>query len=252
MDNSREPELAEVLRDASENGLLETHTSMPCKVVKCYPETQTVDVKPLVKRAWYDETDTRQTESVPVIPNVPVGFMGGGGFRVTFPVAVGDIGAVIFFECSVDRWQAGDGKEVDPVIDHHHALMDAWFFPGACRPQQRALASAPTDEATLGHDTGVQIHMTKGLIAMGNKSATDSSYDFVAMSKKVHDTLARLQTILDAILDVSIPTKIINEPGNGSPSALQAALGAALKAAKLIGTGSTWPDSVASTTLKAK
>lgn len=192
MDDSRAPELAEVIRDAVENGILEVHTSLPCKVAKYNADTQTVDCKPVVQRAYLDEEDQRRVESLPVIPHVPVCFMGGGGYRVTFPLAVGDLGAIIFFECSADRWLMGDGAEVDPGIDHHHALMDGFFVPGACRPKKAALSSAPTDEMTMGKDDGVQIHCEAGVITIGDKSGSD----YVALAQKVKDELDKISQVI--------------------------------------------------------
>ncbi len=61
----------------------------------------------------------------------------------------------------MDRWLAGPGaQQVDPEIDHQHALVDAVFVPGL-RTFGRPLSSCPTDHATLGLDGGVQVHFRK-------------------------------------------------------------------------------------------
>jgi hypothetical protein len=185
--SERSPALSEVISGAIEAQLLELHVSIPGKVERYDSSKQLVDVKPLIKGSYFDEEDARQVESLPVIPNVPVLFPGGGGYRVTFPVAVGDFCLLIFSDSSLDRWLSGSGQEVDPGFDHAHALTDAVALVGI-RPFGAAWTKAPTDEATLGKDDGVQIHLEAGTITIGDKSGSD----YVALAQKVLDELQKI------------------------------------------------------------
>lgn len=149
--STRAPTLGEVIRRAINAALVDTHRAIPASVQSYDAKTQQVDCQILVKRPYLDETDERQVESLPVVPNVPVMFAGGGGYRETFPIAAGDTGYLVFAERSLDRWLTGTGAEVDPEFDEA-SLVDAVFFPGL-RPFGAPLQSAPTDRASFGNDT---------------------------------------------------------------------------------------------------
>ena len=56
-------------------------------------------------------------------------FPGAGGYRITFPVAEGDTGLLLFAESSLDKWLVSGGT-VDPEDDRRHDLTDAVFLPG--------------------------------------------------------------------------------------------------------------------------
>ena len=86
-----------------------------------------------------------------MIPGVPVVSPGGGGYRITFPIAKDDTCLLVFADGSLDRWLSGDGKEVDPEFDHAHGPMAAVAIIGL-RPFGAALSSAPTDEMSIGKD----------------------------------------------------------------------------------------------------
>lgn len=154
------PELAEVIRRAIEALLDGVHTAMIGRVVRYDAATQKVDVQPLVKHVFLDEEGKRQVQPYPVISEIPVAVMSGGGYRITFPIRAGksdgDLAVLVFAEGSLDRWLAGKGEEVDPEIDHRHALIDAMAIVGV-RPFGAPLQDVPTDTATFGKDGGQQI-----------------------------------------------------------------------------------------------
>lgn len=241
MPSERSPELSEVIRRGARGELIEVHTAIPAKVVKWDAATQRADCKPLVQRAYLDETGARVVESLPVVPGVPVQFLGSGPYRETYPISDGNLqldgatvaattGTLVFFECSADKWLTGDGAEVDPEIDHSHALTDAVFVPGL-RPFGAALKSVPSDHATIGHDQGVQVHLHKGVVTVADDETMGT--DFVALAQKVSDQLTALKNAINGWTPV---------PNDG---------GAALKTA-LATLFTTWPESVAASQFKTK
>lgn len=228
MASERSPELAEVVRRALDAGLLDLRVALPGRIVSFDSATQRADVKPTVKRAFLDEEDERKLDQLPVIPGVPVVFPGAGGYRFTFPVKAGDqdgdLCLLVFADASLDRWLAGSGAEVDPEIDHSHALPDAVALLGL-HTFGAPLSSFPTDHATAGKDDGVQIHFRGSTISIGD----ETNNDFLARAQKVVDELNKLKTHFD-VWQAIITGAAINEPGNGAPSALQAALKIAILA----------------------
>src|SRR6266540_2967325 len=122
------------------------HVGGPGRIVKFDPATGLADVKPLVQDPGPDGV----TRSVPVICNVPVHFPGAGGFRLTFPVAVGDPCFLLFADHSLDVWIA-KGGEVDPGDPRRHSLNDAVAILGITDAAHPWHAVA-TDALTIGHD----------------------------------------------------------------------------------------------------
>jgi hypothetical protein len=162
---SRTPTLAEVLKAALEARIAEIHVSLPAKIVRYDASKQLIDAQPLVKGRYVDENDVEQAYSLPVITNVPVCFPSGGGFRITFPLKVGDTVCLLFSERSLDTWLS-QGGEVDELDYRDHSLNDAQAFLGL-RPFNAPLKSAPTDRMAMGNDGGVTIEITGSEIRLG-------------------------------------------------------------------------------------
>jgi hypothetical protein len=96
----------------------------------------TVTVRPAIIEKITSPTDgTIQSLTLPDLPMVPLAVMGGGGFFVTFPVAVGDECLVIFQDMCIDAmWQAGSTgdntfKPQAQLDKRRHDLADAICFP---------------------------------------------------------------------------------------------------------------------------
>jgi hypothetical protein len=168
---TRNTTLQDLLARFRESLVSDLHTSLPGKVVRYDAATQKADVQPLIKERYTDESGAQQSRELPVIPSVPVQFPGAGGYRITFPVAVGDTGLIMFAEASLDKWLVSGGT-VDPAEERRHDLTDAIFLPGL-RDFGHALTSAPTDRATFGKDDGLQIHVDGSKIRIGSNSPID-------------------------------------------------------------------------------
>lgn len=128
--SDRFPTLQGAINTAVELGLRNLSTMIPAKVVKYDSSAQKANCQILVKQVTEGEDGEREVASWPVVPGVPVHFMGAGDFRITFPVDNGTIGMLLFSHRSLDKWLTGSGGEVDPELDHDHALTDAVFVPG--------------------------------------------------------------------------------------------------------------------------
>jgi hypothetical protein len=68
--------------------------------------------------------------TLPVIPNVPVCYLGSGGMQVRGPIEVGECGLIVFCDRDIDDW-IQDGGPAEPIMRHaRHALINAIFIPG--------------------------------------------------------------------------------------------------------------------------
>lgn len=166
---SRSPTLGEVIKTAIEARLLDVHVSLPGKVVRYDPVKQLVDVQPLIRGFYTDENEQEQKFSMKVITNVPVCFPGAGGYRVTFPVAVGDTICILFSERSLDTWLA-TGGEVDEIDMRRFNLSDGIAILGL-RPFSSPLRDAPIDQATIGFDGGQLLRLKQAAIELGNAAS---------------------------------------------------------------------------------
>lgn len=126
---SQTPTFSEVLRAALDARLMDVHVSMPARVESYNASRLSVEVQPMIERAYIDESGDRQTKAFPVVPDVPVKFPGSGDYRITFPITKGDIVLLVISESSLDKWLDTE-RVVDPLDDRRHQMIDAVALPG--------------------------------------------------------------------------------------------------------------------------
>lgn len=169
--------LAELLQKAIASRLLDVHTAIPGRVQSYDASTQTADVQPLIKAKHRGEDSSLVTESLPVIPHVPVVFPGAGGMRITFPMQRGDTVLLVFSEASLDIWQNQGGGPVDPLDVRRFHLSDAIAIPG------------------LHDDKTPWGHADAGVVTIGSDSAANS--DFAALAAKCDERFQHLENALN-------------------------------------------------------
>lgn len=154
--SERRPSLQNVINAALAAGVRDVYTLIPAKVVKWDADQGRADCQILIKHVSSDEEGARVVESWPVVTGVPVIFPGANGFRITFAVADGDTGMLQFAHASLDKWLATQTptREVDPELDHDHALNDAVFLPGL-KPFS-ATWTIPDSGMSIGSETESQ------------------------------------------------------------------------------------------------
>jgi len=171
------PSLPTVLNSALVKRMRGVRVALPARVESYDPTTQQITAQPLVLEGYVAEEGERATERLPAIAGVPVVFPGAGGFRVTFPIAVGDTVLLVFASSSIDRWLALGG-EVDPADDRRHALSDAIAIPGL-RDFAHALGNAPSSTMSIGKDGGPTIEISGTEIQAGGSGALVTNAQFL-------------------------------------------------------------------------
>jgi hypothetical protein len=243
-DQSRTPSTLLLFRSALQRFATELHTGLPGRVESYDPATQLADVQPLVMVLAPTEGGDLTAETLPILASVPVHFRAGGGMRETWPLAKGDTGWIKFSEASLDAWQANGGL-VDPGDPRRFSIADAVFEPGL-HANDKPFKHANATDYSVGNDDGAQVVVTPNGIELGGNS-DDRPTNSVAIAEKVLAEFQKLQTHFAAI-EAVLTGAPINEPGSGSPSALQAALAIAIAPANLYPA----PSSVASANVKTK
>lgn len=154
------PTFPEMLRGAFNAQLADMHVALPAQVVAYDPALQSVDVQPLIRRGYTDEQGQRAVERMPVVTHVPVAFPGAGAISMTWPIATGSTGILLFCEASLDKW-LNEGGDVDPLDDRRFALSDGMFIPGLRPfsdpvPSSGVHSSAVVIQAPLIHAGGTE------------------------------------------------------------------------------------------------
>jgi hypothetical protein len=159
-DEPRTPRLGEVLAVAIEEGKADVHTSMPGKIVKYNKIKQTADIQPMLK-SDIRYVDGIQTETLPVLPDVPILFPRSTDFFITFPLKKGDFVLLLFCERSIEKYMDSTGQVTDPTYRHMHDYSDAVALP-CMYPFAKSIKDINGDDMVLGRDNkGIQIALTK-------------------------------------------------------------------------------------------
>lgn len=162
------PDMAEVIADAIESTLIDVHVGLPGAVQSYDADEQTATIELQVKRALPKGDGTYATEDLPVLENVPVEFPRSKEFAVTFPLAAGDTGLVVFSEMSIDQWRS-KGVNTSPGDIGRHTLSGGVFRPGLAPNVNALKTAAHVTNMVIGlDDDNAQIHVTpSGSILIG-------------------------------------------------------------------------------------
>lgn len=178
--------LTEAIQRAVRLGLADAHVSLPARVTRVDLERNLVDAQPLVMDV-VEVADERRAIAFPVVTNVPLFVASGGGFRMTFPVAAGDVVSLVFADRSLDVWLARGGGPVDPVDPRAHALSDGIVALPSTNPTRPWTIRA--DAIAIGAEGGPQILLKEGEVDLGGDGAGLQGVALGALLKAHLDSL---------------------------------------------------------------
>jgi hypothetical protein len=129
-----------------------------CRVVaiKITNARTTVDCVPVHTEPVNDSGTLTQVD-YPALVDVPVILPRGGGFSLTLPLRVGDIGVVLFHDHCLDNWWLNGGEQSQKQWERRkHDIADGMFLPS---PQScnGALANYSLNSMQLRSDDGTTI-----------------------------------------------------------------------------------------------
>ena len=119
----------------------------------------------------------------PIVPGVPVVFMGASDYSDTWPLSVGDPGLLLFCDRSIDEWLSTGAAKTEPQDRRRHDINDGVFIPG-----HRPFAD-PVPASGLNASARV---IRAPALQLGDSTATD----YVALASLVSTELARIWTLL--------------------------------------------------------
>jgi len=195
------PVLSEVIRAIVRQELAQLRAANVARVLE-YDETEQRATVQLVQRQWRLVDGVAEQYDAPPIPGVPVAWPSSSSQSLTFPLAAGDFGVVVFADQSLDEWLATGEPTNDSADRRRHAFNDAIFIPGV-RPFRNPLPSEAVDSSAMV--------LRASEILLGD--STPGATAWVALAQGVLD---RLQAIESAFNTHIHPAGSLLDSG-GSP-----------------------------------
>lgn len=143
------PEMLESLADSRQSQMW---TALPVIVEKDSEDGSKVTLKVAIKSSVRKSDGKIERKEMPLLEDVPIHFMGGGGATLTTPIKKGDEGLVVFASRSIDNWFQNGGVQ-QPFSARQHDLSDAMFIPGL-RSEKRKLENYSKNTVQLRSDDG--------------------------------------------------------------------------------------------------
>ena len=200
--STRNPSLLAAMRAVVSDELADVWTAIPGRIVKIATDGQTVDVEPSVKRpidySASRETNEQgdpiyqETESLPVLPSVPVVYPRAGDLAVSLPLAVGHRVLVVFSMLEAGEWFGAKGDEpVEPGLLDLHSVNGAFAIPGGY-PEKDARTDHSTTKIRIGSDGG-----SWEPIALG----TTTDQQLTAIKNDINNLKTALSTWAPVVMD---------------------------------------------------
>lgn len=165
----------------------EIHNCFPAKVLAYDVTAQTVDVRPAIVRtvASENQDDPIYYEELPDIYCVPIQWPRGGGFALTFPLAVGDWVMVHCADNALHVWRQRGVAPSKPGINDEHGLNGCLAFPG-CYPDKQRLTGVDQSAFEIrSTDGAIKVSVDSTLVTLGGASGAQ----FVALADLVQQAV---------------------------------------------------------------
>lgn len=118
-------------------------TALPGVVLSYDAASQTVEVQPSIQAIQLLSDGSTVPIDLPPCVDVPVLFMTGGGYTLTFPIKAGDECLIVFASRCIDNWWQLGGDSPQPQAElRMHDLSDGFAIIGP-RSQVKMLSPAP-------------------------------------------------------------------------------------------------------------
>ena len=143
---------------------------------------QTANVQPSVKAKVLGQDGNWSDMTLPMCINCPVVYPGGGGFQMTFPLASGDEGLIVFAQRCIDSWWQSGGVQSQAEM-RMHDISDGFFIPAMLSQSKAPATAASTSTVQLRSSDGatyievaagnlVNVHASAGTTITGPVTIT--------------------------------------------------------------------------------
>lgn len=209
-----QPDLPDVLLNLKLDILASLNCHMPGTIISFDAAKCTASVQP----AFKSKLPNGNVVSRPVLVDCPVLFPGGGGGRLTFPVAAGDICLIFYQDRRIDEW-VQSGGQVLPATQRMHDLSDAVIMVGL--DPTASFGSIPMNKVVLSYQ-GSSFELTStGWNFVGTGGAEIDLTTLVSIKNNATTLKAVLDTLITAIEGIQVTGPLPLTPD--SVTALEAA-----------------------------
>lgn len=174
---------------------VDVHVSCPAVVRSIDRQAHTVEVQLLIRKVLPGEdpeTDEDVLEDAPILTSVPIVGLSGGGYFVSFPLAAGSRGTVLFADRDIGAARA-TGAVSDPGTDETHGLSGAQFLPGFYTRAEGPRRSLPSGELVIGREvSGATLAISETHVDAGGVLALALAALVNLELLKISNTLASL------------------------------------------------------------
>jgi hypothetical protein len=129
LQRERFDDVEEALRLTLDGYAVGLWTALPGIVQSYDPVKGTCSVLPAIKGQQRNPNGTISFVNLPPLGEVPVIYLGGGGFVATFPIQQGDEALVIFSSRCIDGWFQNGGVQ-NPARSRIHSMSDGFAIVG--------------------------------------------------------------------------------------------------------------------------
>ena len=210
MGEERTPQLTEIIREGVRERLGEMHTCIAAKVTSYDDDDTTVDVKPLFKERFDDDS----FEEFPIIQKVPFTFFRFGPFVIKSRPEVGQEVLLHVHERSIDELVTTTRENLEPKDPRRFDLSDAIATPNSISRFSEA-DGVDEGELKIGVEDGsltITIH-DNGSVEIGDENAGIELLDLLDRSiDEVDDVRSQVDAIADAISRSTVATAAGPQP----------------------------------------
>jgi hypothetical protein len=187
------------LRAALRGWQTQIWTALPAIFQAAGKGVQTANVQPAIQAELRDQAGNWTAVTMPLCVDCPILFPGGGGFQLTFPLAAGDEGLLVFSARCIDAWWQSGGIQPQAEI-RMHDLSDGFFIPGQLSQAKVPSGGYSATNAQLKTASGTvlfdltpakitinaNVDIVGALTATGNVTAGKGGVDQVTLQGHLH------------------------------------------------------------------
>lgn len=212
----QQPSLADVLGQLKIDVSKSIRVCLPGEIFSYDSGKRTAQIQPGFNRVYVDET----VKPYPLLEDVPVFTLQGGGLHVQMPIKKGDECLIIFADGNIDAWLAKGGIQT-PVDDRRHDICDGFAIVGLNSQMNPITTPLGTTEGGLAMN---------GALA---KIAIDSAVGMCTLKSNTQSLGPVLQDLVSAINNLSLGVAGLTCAAPGAPVVDSTGLVAATPAALL-------------------
>lgn len=133
--------------------------------------TATVNYKKVFLEMQSDNTYKNVLVDYPILIDAPVVILGGGPWKLTFPISAGDECLILFNDRDIDNWFSS-GQVAAPATQRMHSFSDGIVLVGLLS-MSNSIGSYDSTRAVLkNHDGGAMVGVSDTKVKLSNETTT--------------------------------------------------------------------------------